>query len=865
MKKVFLIAFIFMISILSYLSAIQVSGNQSGVWSVDNNPYEVIGDVIVPVGSTLTIQPGVIIRAMGNYQITAQGNIMANGTAADSIYFGSGQTDPNALWKGIRLENTSVQSQFSYCRIDLGDYGINTINSPVSITYCHFKLNKRGIQSYGIGSANPAQVLIDHNLIELTVQNGILVAQNSNTTITNNEITRNGTSASYYGAIQLSNQSAGGSNSPLIAYNHIHHNYKQGIIAWDIVSANAIQPVVHHNLVENNLSGIYFRHASGYLHHNTVRNNFIPGDMNSGAGFMISGATAQPYLEDNIVTGNYTGFYLTENANPILGDLSIYHAWAQGGNQIFNNIDANNVMHSIYCYNYTNSSIVVKAENNFWDYNTAAQIAATIEDNNDNPSLPTIDFEPWQNNPIPILLAGTVILTNPPVPTATLELVSAVTGDVINYWTVNINEPFSVPVYHDSLVYIVAHMINLVGQQYYGAFGGTDNPAATQIVADVQFDIGNLSLSYPRPNWYYRKIGAPQSINGQLSYPMQTGWFVYAPNQTFFLYNEGDFHKLSRIEAWLDSTFYSFNVDNPPIYMKVNNLDTSESWEQYTGAMLYPPHTIYTRTAHSVADITTFKHGVSSSYDFVGIPNRDFQLYDYHDNLWVMCHMYLNHYGLTGKWRITPVVVEPDGTLFPLVQNNYWKSLPDTYMYDVPDYFGYKIADSLRFYWIPPYESQVNRTYRIYNNGNFLIEVPVTMQRATVPIPSDGLEHTYTLSIYYNNTDHFCDSSITLTVTTNQDEVQSIAQFSVYPNPFSPVSGQLTFKLDNLTTGSKFKSAVYNLKGQLVWSAVSESGAKQLNWDGRDKFGKTCAAGLYQIVVTDNKGSRHIRKILILK
>ncbi len=860
----FFLSFSFLVLAASSF-AIQVSGNQSGTWTPDNNPYEIVGDVTVPSGQWLTVLPGVIVHAMGLYQIIAQGNIYAVGTEQDSIYFVSGQPDPSALWDGIRLESMTVQNQFSYCRIDNGDYGINSVNSPASITHCHLKNNKRGIQAYGIGSANPATVLIDHNLIELSIQNGILVAQNSNTTITNNELTRNGTSASYYGAIQLSNQSAGGSCNPGIAYNHIHHNFKQGIIAWDIVAAGAINPEVHNNLVENNLSGIYFRHSSGYLHHNTVINNFIPGDMNSGAGFMVSGSTAQPYFEDNIVTGNYTGFYLTENAQPCLGNLSIYHAWAQGGNTIANNIDANNITHSVYCYSYTNSALTVFAENNFWDYNTATEIAGTIEDHNDNATLPTIDFDPWQNNANPIYLAGTVTLANPPVPTATLELVSAQTGNVLNNWTVTINEPFQVPVYHDSLVYIVAHATDLVEQQYYGAYGGTEVPIAAQIIADVQFSIGDLPISFPPPNWYYRKFGAPQLINGHQSFPLKTGWFVYAPDQTFFLYRDGDFLRLSRIEAWLDGTFYAFDVDSTPIWMKIANLDSDESWQQYIGALVQPPYPITTAATHAVAGITTYKYGESSTYDLIQVGvNRDYQLYDYHDNLWVLCHMYYMHNGVTGKWRITPAAVEPDGTLFPLAQNNYWKSLPDYDMYDVPDYFGYKTADSLAFYWIPPFGDQLNHTYRIYDNSVLLTEVQTSVQKAVVAIPADGLEHTYALSVYYDDTDHFSPSSLVLTFTASQDEVQPVKPLSVYPNPFNPLFSSLNVKLGNPAI-SETKVAVYNIKGQKVWSHLLEKGATELTWDGRDSRGRLCASGIYQLRLSDSEGRHATRKLVLIR
>jgi len=65
MRKLLIIFCVFIFSIS--LIAIEVSGNQSGIWSPDNNPYNMVGEITVPVGETLEIQAGVELIAMGNY------------------------------------------------------------------------------------------------------------------------------------------------------------------------------------------------------------------------------------------------------------------------------------------------------------------------------------------------------------------------------------------------------------------------------------------------------------------------------------------------------------------------------------------------------------------------------------------------------------------------------------------------------------------------------------------------------------------------------------------------------------------------------------------------------------------------------
>ena len=247
------------------LAAIEVSGVQSGTWSADNNPYQIVGDITVPAGLALTIEPGVIVQAMGNYRINSEGSVQAVGTEEDSIYFMNAQDPPTNIWKGFRLSSETAVSHFKYCYFEYADYGVNAVKSPVEISYCHFFKNKNGVQLYGIGDLNPPVMDVHHNLIEYSINHGILIPQNSNAWVHHNEVRFNGTGPQYRGAIQLSNQSAAGQNDPIIEHNHIHHNYKQGITAWDTVGASAINPTIRFNHIEANLTGIYLLNASGIV------------------------------------------------------------------------------------------------------------------------------------------------------------------------------------------------------------------------------------------------------------------------------------------------------------------------------------------------------------------------------------------------------------------------------------------------------------------------------------------------------------------------------------------------------------------------------------------------------------------------
>jgi hypothetical protein len=63
-------------------------GDVSGTWYAANSPYYITGSITIPTDSTLTIEPGVDVIFLGNYQFTIlHGCLEAVGTPTDSIRF----------------------------------------------------------------------------------------------------------------------------------------------------------------------------------------------------------------------------------------------------------------------------------------------------------------------------------------------------------------------------------------------------------------------------------------------------------------------------------------------------------------------------------------------------------------------------------------------------------------------------------------------------------------------------------------------------------------------------------------------------------------------------------------------------------
>ncbi len=128
-KKVLLILFLAFYIILSSDTIIP-AGNVSGNWDIDGSPYLIEGEITIPDGETLTIDPGILVEFQGHYKFNVQGRLLAIGTEQDSIYFTINDTTgfsnysiPDGGWHGIRFDNTPTtndSSKIVYCHLEYG-------------------------------------------------------------------------------------------------------------------------------------------------------------------------------------------------------------------------------------------------------------------------------------------------------------------------------------------------------------------------------------------------------------------------------------------------------------------------------------------------------------------------------------------------------------------------------------------------------------------------------------------------------------------------------------------------------------------------------------------------------------------------
>jgi hypothetical protein len=385
--KKMIVACLMSILMMAHAYSIEVSGQVFGVWALDDSPYHIVADAVVPEGESLMIEPGVEVVFHGNYRLTVQGQIMAVGAESDSIRFVGGE---DVVWHSIRLENVDFVSIFRYCVILGGTIGINPINSPLYVEYSRIGfMSQNGVSVHGL--TVPAETVIRDSKLHDNGRAAIVVTQNSQVQILRNEITRSSLEF-MQGAIMLSNQSLDGSCNPLIEGNWIHHNTWQGIAGMDITASGRVAPIVRNNLIERNHSGLNFANTGGRIYDNVIRDNFVVGNSNSGSGLTFNGTGVNTIVENNIITGNFTGFFIVGGAKPDLGSACREGNGSKGKNRIMNNIDETGTTHSVFLFN---SGADVSAQNNYWGSDDADEIALSITDGAENPDLGIVLFEPF--------------------------------------------------------------------------------------------------------------------------------------------------------------------------------------------------------------------------------------------------------------------------------------------------------------------------------------------------------------------------------------------------------------------------------------------------------------------------------------
>ncbi|MCD6417351.1 right-handed parallel beta-helix repeat-containing protein [bacterium] len=291
-------------------------GNISGVFLASGSPYYVDGEVHIPTGSSLIIEPGcsLIFTDSVAFVVDSAALLRAVGTETDSIFFVP--QDTAIGWEGIDLIKPAENCTITYCHIEGSNSSGIYIDSTSNIIISHSTItgNRTISSEYGGGIyCYGSDITISNNTITENDVSGIDCFNSENITISNNTITKNDGSGIYCcgsdsitisGNTITENDGGGiyccGSDSITISNNTITENDGGGIDCWNsdniTISSNTI--------TENDGSGIYC-----YWSYNiAISNNTIIGNSADYGGgiylvvyhFYVSRAV----IFNNIITNN---------------------------------------------------------------------------------------------------------------------------------------------------------------------------------------------------------------------------------------------------------------------------------------------------------------------------------------------------------------------------------------------------------------------------------------------------------------------------------------------------------------------------------------------------------------------------------
>jgi len=316
--------------IFGFSQTIFVSGKieSNSKWSADT--VKVIGNIEVPSGIILQIDPGVYIEFQGYFGITLNGGmIKANGFEEENIDFTINDTtgyyknlnSNDGAWAGIRIfdyESGKDTSRFSYCNFSYGKkYSLQcgkinggalyvTHYNTLIIENCKFISN----------------TVICPKLDETKSKGGAIYCQNvKNIEIRNSTFKKNKSLASG-GAIQL------GVRCPAVIENNLFENnkalvfYENSILGSGaaICSSDAYtsSPIIRDNYFFNNVSlngVIYTSNRNSQIYNNIICNNLAIGIFD---GHQLS--TSKIY--NNTIANNKI---LTGGAINIFSSAWVYH------------------------------------------------------------------------------------------------------------------------------------------------------------------------------------------------------------------------------------------------------------------------------------------------------------------------------------------------------------------------------------------------------------------------------------------------------------------------------------------------------------------------------------------------------------
>ncbi|MBN1338239.1 MAG: right-handed parallel beta-helix repeat-containing protein, partial [Bacteroidales bacterium] len=340
----------------------------------------VTGDVTIDDGTTLTIDPGMIVSFQDAYRIFVNGRILAVGTETDSIKFTIPDTTGYAAntftgWRGIAFNHTPTtndSSKICYCILEYiktynnNGSGYNYWDGAIGCYYTDKLLVSNneirfssmepflGGQFVNVGSAITiarSDIKISRNYIHHNrgFERGILYFYRGNVSFNDNVVCNNyltasggGSSYFYFGGTM----SADLVDTMIFSGNTINNNYSEncggGIHIYRAKNVSILYNRIQSNTSNQNGAGISLQIQKYYVPNIRIINNLVTGNMISDESAIIyrsGGGIAIWNFQEDTIPGSYQIINNTITGNSAEYGGGIYiHCNLQGDQMIYNNI-----------------------------------------------------------------------------------------------------------------------------------------------------------------------------------------------------------------------------------------------------------------------------------------------------------------------------------------------------------------------------------------------------------------------------------------------------------------------------------------------------------------------------------------------
>ncbi len=346
-----------LILVLAATSALatDVSGSQAGTWTLADSPFNVVGDITIPNGDVLVIEPGVEVSMQGHYRITvsADATLLAAGTSTSPILFTA--ANPATGWFGLRILEASDDTVIRHCIIeharktsgswqDMRGGGIYVDHCSPTIVGNELRDNyTRNANANGAGGGICVAYcsgLIADNYIHDNVSDsggGICIMEYGTPIVRDNVVTNN--NAYYAGGGMY----FGARSTPVVDRNVIMYNWSAGwggggINSWTSYYFYSTFATVRNNVVAKNTTstdggGLYCRYDKCVLQNNVIADNTAAS--RGGGVYAINAQFDQPEVTSSILWGNTAaqGAQIYLDPNPGYGPslITVAYSDVEGG------------------------------------------------------------------------------------------------------------------------------------------------------------------------------------------------------------------------------------------------------------------------------------------------------------------------------------------------------------------------------------------------------------------------------------------------------------------------------------------------------------------------------------------------------